>query len=72
MPVVIPAMQVASEVPASEEWVMSKRYGKGRIIERREDTQGIQIVVDFLSQSTQKTFYEDVVFSRGTLTKLTY
>lgn len=72
MPVVIPAMQVASEVPASEEWVMSKRYGKGRIIERREDTQGIQIVVDFLSQSTPKTFYEDVVFSRGTLTKLTY
>lgn len=53
-----------------EEWVLSKRYGKGKIIERRKDDHGNQIIVDFMSQPNPKAFYEDIVFARGGLTRL--
>lgn len=72
VPTTLPLTPNNTMQPLAEEWVFSKRYGKGKIIERRQDAQGNQIVVDFMSQTKPKVFYEDIVFARGTLTKLTF
>lgn len=61
-----PGSSESADIPAKK-YVYSRTYGKGEVIMRRRDKNGLALDIKFDTLGVVKTFYEDKAFSSGAL-----
>ena len=61
-----PGSSESADIPAKK-YVYSRTYGKGEVVMRRRDKNGLALDIKFDTLGVVKTFYEDKAFSSGAL-----